>query len=289
MADVARWIRDGKFVTHVWAKTLTEEDRGEEYRCCGVGCNAQLKPQIGEERKFFAWEPGLEPHIYGCCYKESCSGKREKMISRLSKGGEGFSEEEMFKKLAQGTHRRTIFPPPTGGGGGDPKPGIDNEKGVITLKENLRLPKNFKELFALFSDFGMTTYGGTSVKEILVDGRSVSDVRKNGIEGRKIIVVTRAKPSKAQGILNKGDIFLSDAFPVDRHEKRIGVVIHFDDRKLRQEVSELIFAKNENGEWKYPAFAIWAVWESTSIPGVYKTTLQSKKLFLELEDGEYRS
>lgn len=294
MADRARLVIDGNDVKVVLANELTEEDRNKEFRCCGGGCNAQLVPRIGYVRQFFTEDPKLEQHIYACPYKESYDSVRERTVARLARNVDEFSFDDLFEVVSK--HKDTSRSPKGGGDGGngdddpDDKGGEGGGNPLILQREIVRPPRTLKEIMLLLVELDLEIYGKTLVRDILVDRRSVLQYRRNGVHGPKIVILWRAKPTdEVKKIMQKGDIYLEDAFPGgDESAPKLRMIVRVDNRDLRTKIGDQIYAKGSSDKWHYAAFAVWGIWRETSVPGVYWTNLNAKGQFMPLMEDEYR-
>ena len=292
MASEAWLTINGRRIKIVEASELTEADRNKEFRCCGEDCNAQLVPRLGGIRQYFTAEDGLEQHVYGCPYKETYKGVRERTVSRLARSSDDFSFEDLFATLSKRKdgNGRPPGPHPGGGPEDDETDGQEDDRNsLFAVREKVRPPRTLQEILILFTELDIDTYGGSSVRDVLVDGRSISGHRLSGIRGTKIVIASaRRLGEDVRAIIGRGDLYFEDAFTRAGSRNKLRLIVSVDGRSLRKEIGDKVFAKNSAGNWKYSAFALWGEWMETSISGVYRTTIRNKRQFLPLADGEYR-
>lgn len=196
MAKTAFWVINNKTLQRVDIDSITDSTRHNRFicdgKCEGSGelCGAPVSAVIRGPRHCFRISPGFR-HKKDCPNDESETA----VIRRhLDVTGNTTSVEELLSAFAsRETHRGGGVGMARGGERGIDPERHDGEEDMAddrAIVREARNPRTLRELCALLSRCEPDdTYAGIRVADILIDHRSIENVRANGMKEGQIAVV----------------------------------------------------------------------------------------------------
>ncbi len=239
-----------------------------DFYCCGIicgeVCGAELSPCTwnGEYHHFAAMSNVR--HKKGCIFDESSSTTNKRTLRCVEERGGDWTPHKMCELLLK-TPRPKL------------KKEDDETSEAVKSSEEHRpkkpvpteislaasAPRTIEELLIALQNlpigegFGAT---GTPVEQLIVDNRTISSCRKNGIDGEYRLVIAK----KLTKIVSDPDalfIRLRDPYPYGKHEKDLFYELSCGSQTFFTELYQFLSSKGPNTR-----FAIFGYWTRDTRP-----------------------
>lgn len=264
------------------ARTLTEANRGDCFRCVGTcqygphkgeTCKANMTLFLCTEKDNYFSATGSSAHKKGCEY---CEKRKEKTIQILNRSCRDKTDMDILLNI-QGKAADGGGKPFRPGGriGGTKIPNDDEETEddeELVVRRTHRLPKNADELYEVLTEFSPDDYfTQKQVSKWMVDKRTFAHYYSEGLEDGQIALVILGKMSSAK-LPEELKAYSGQYF-----------VFTCSGQNWREKMYFLLpkggFSGNNLFDPQIKQFAILAAWKraETTVPAYYCDTTPNQK------------